>query len=200
MAGILQRQVVIEIATTSSDRTARIFDVETGQEIARILEDCTAVSFSPNGKILATATGYFNGSIDLWDTTTNRKITGIINDRYLQCAAISPDTKLIVTAGLDSVGPGGQSGTARILDTDTGNKLDDVGFGDFVLDIKFSSDGKYLALAAYEKGIINTSTGNNIVPIFNQEFIEKIFFNPNGSHLVGINEYDNNLHIWSTGT
>lgn len=188
------------IVTMSSDGTTRVFDVETGQEIFRILKRCTAASFSPDGKILATATGYFNGSIDFWDATTGHMITCVINDKYLQKAAISPNTKLLVTAGLDSVGPGGQSGTARIWSTDTGNMLAETVYNHDVYDIKFSSDGKYLAFAAYHKCIMNSSTGECIVKIPHWGFIDKIFFNHDGSYLAGISSHDKNAYIWSTST
>jgi WD40 repeat protein/serine/threonine protein kinase len=57
------------IATCSSDATVRVWDAETGRQVARLRglqEDVREVAFSPDGKLLAA--GDMHGTVKLWST------------------------------------------------------------------------------------------------------------------------------------
>jgi WD40 repeat protein/transcriptional regulator with XRE-family HTH domain len=100
------------ILTGSNDRTARLWDAETGMEI-RIFTDQTSavlsVAFSFDGKYILT--GHRDAKARLWDITSGqiiRTFTGHTN--IVTSGVFSPDGKYVFT--------GSEDGTARLWHTD----------------------------------------------------------------------------------
>ncbi|KOU97999.1 WD40 repeat domain-containing protein, partial [Streptomyces sp. XY533] len=63
----------------------------------------TAVAFSPDGSLLATAS--FDGMVRLWDPTTHRPVDrpSIGHTRPVTAVAFSPDGSLLATASFDGM-------------------------------------------------------------------------------------------------
>jgi WD40 repeat protein len=117
------------IATASADRTARTWDATSSrttgrlrrrrqqQEIARLqghAGSVTAVAFSPDGTLIATAST--DRTARTWDTATGQHRTTLTgHNSRVTAVAFSPDGTLIATASDD--------GTTRIWDTATGTYL-----------------------------------------------------------------------------
>jgi WD40 repeat protein/serine/threonine protein kinase len=63
-----------QLASGSCDNTARVWDLDTGQEVETLgghIGNVMAVAYSPDGKLLATASGNrYEGEVQLWDTAT----------------------------------------------------------------------------------------------------------------------------------
>ncbi len=135
------------LATAGSDSTAQLWDVGTHRQIGMPLHTegrpLTAVVFSPDGKMLATASG---NTAQLWDVATHQQIGGppSTGPQDLVAVAFSPDSKILATAGLD--------GTARLwniaLYDQIGGPL--VNDGSEVDAVAFSPDGKTLATAGWD--------------------------------------------------
>src|SRR5262249_21243027 len=94
------------IVTASLDKTARLWDAETGKSIGEPLaghvEGLSRVSFSPHGKRILTASE--DKTARLWDAETGKPIGEPLAghaDRVLS-AAFSPDGERIVTASSDT--------------------------------------------------------------------------------------------------
>ena len=105
------------VVTGSWDRTARIWDANTGQVI-HTLQDHQGIvdsaSFSPDGRWVVTASDDHTARI--WDAATGQVIHTLQGHRNVVCAAsFSPDGQRVVTASRDL--------TARIWDANTGQLL-----------------------------------------------------------------------------
>ena len=98
------------IVTTSSDRTARLWDAATGQEILTLRgheDQVLSASFSPDGARIVTASD--DHTARLWDVTTGHEIIALRgHESPVQSASFSPDGARIVTASRDC--------TARLWD------------------------------------------------------------------------------------
>jgi WD40 repeat protein len=93
------------IVTASGDKTARVWDVETGKQIDEPLKGhagaVLSAAFSPDGKRIVTASG--DKTARLWDAETGKQIGEPLKGHAegLWSAAFSPDGKRIVTASGD---------------------------------------------------------------------------------------------------
>jgi WD40 repeat protein len=132
-------------ATASGDRSARLWDVATGQPHGDPLTGHTGgvlgVAFSPNGRLLATASQ--DGTARLWDVATGQPhgdpMTG--HTGGVLGVAFSPNGRLLATAS--------QDGTARLWDVATGQPHGQqlTGHTGGVLGVAFSPNGRLLATA-----------------------------------------------------
>jgi WD40 repeat protein len=135
------------LATASSDQTLRLWDVETGEELYRIGEECALfrVAFAPDGKTLAS--GHGDGEVVLWDVSqgTERVRFQAHNEsvRFLEFAA---DGQTLLT--------GAPYSTVRLWDPATGKELPRK--GDLPRSARlgtFAPDGKTLAVWGDDKAI-----------------------------------------------
>ena len=102
------------VATASDDRTAHVYDLRSGIRLRLIqghLKAVNVVAFSPNGKVLLTAST--DGDVRIWKTKTwkgdvlrgHRGVeTGAHHDSALSGARFSPDGRWIVTSGRSAAG------------------------------------------------------------------------------------------------
>ena len=124
--------------TASGDKTARIWDAETYQQIAVLKGHEDAVSsaeFSPDGKRIVTASG--DKTARIWDAETYQQIAVLKgHEDAVSSAAFSPDGKRIVTASAD---------TAKIWDAKTYAAISALsGDNCEIMSAAFSPDGKRL--------------------------------------------------------
>jgi WD40 repeat protein len=130
------------LATASDDRTARLWDLATGQHVGTLTGHAGGVrdvAYSPDGRLLATASR--DGTARVWDPAAGkhlRTLTG--HTGTVWSVAFSPDGRLLATASVD--------GTARVWDPATGKHLRTLtGHAGRVRDMSFSPDGLLLATA-----------------------------------------------------
>ena len=93
----------------STDGTVTLWDVETGEEIRRFVDDqpITAVTFSPDGTKALIGAGYLlnekveSGHIILWDVETGEEIRRFEGQPYaVEAVEFSPDGRLAVSLGM----------------------------------------------------------------------------------------------------
>jgi WD40 repeat protein/serine/threonine protein kinase len=130
------------LATTAHDRTLRIWDSESGKELATLRghnQVCFKVAFSPDGKSLATVSE--DNSAKLWDAVTlQERITLRGHKREVHGVAFSRDSLWLATASMDR--------TIKIWDaTQERSALTIHDQRDAVLGLSFDSKGRQIAAA-----------------------------------------------------
>lgn len=96
------------LLSASADRMARIWDVRSGSgtELAGHGDTVNAAHFSPDGKLIVTASA--DGTVSLWSAQTFERLVVLRSHREgINDARFSPDGKRLITAGDD--------GTARVF-------------------------------------------------------------------------------------
>ncbi|KAJ5782529.1 hypothetical protein N7457_004303 [Penicillium paradoxum] len=96
-----------------------------------------SIAFSPNGRVLASASK--DSTVRLWDATTGtRRYTLMGHSDSVSSVAFSPDSRTLASASWD--------GTVRLWDAMTGARLCTLkGHSDSVYSVAFSPDGGMLA-------------------------------------------------------
>jgi WD40 repeat protein len=169
------------LATASEDKTARIWDAETGREV-RTLRGHTggvmSVAFSPDGRHLATASA--DKTVRIWDAATGQE------ERILQGhakavlgVAYSPDGRCLASASADQ--------TVRLWDPATGEPFDTLkGHEKSVYAVAFSPDGARLASAGNDETVRvwERATGREVLTLRGHvNNVNNVAFSPDGRHL-----------------
>ena len=101
-------EMVVDVAFSpdgrriAHDNTARIWDAQTGREIARLQAHSGAVwsaAFSPDGSRVVTAS--WDNTARIWDAATGTEIACLRHADHVTSAAFSPDGSRLVTASDD---------------------------------------------------------------------------------------------------
>ncbi|MQC27248.1 MAG: hypothetical protein DWG76_07355 [Chloroflexi bacterium] len=97
-----------------------------------------SLAASPDGRLLVTAD---EDDVQLWDAATGAALPfDFVPSPWLEEAALPPKGERLLAVGYTSV-----DGTLALIDPDSGEDLAVFRHGDYVTDIDFSSDGRYLA-------------------------------------------------------
>jgi WD40 repeat protein len=132
------------VVTASWDKTARLWDAETGKPIGEPLGHTDVVwtaAFSPDGKRIVSASS--DKTARLWDAETGKPIGEPLGHAdAVTTAAFSSDGKRIVTISGNK--------TARLWDAETGKPVGEPlkGHTDVVWTAAFSPDGKRIVTAS----------------------------------------------------
>ena len=136
------------LATAGTDRTVRLWDSVTGQEIRSLLghtDQVLCVAFSPDGQKLASSGS--DQTVRLWDPQTgqaNLILRG--HTSQIRCLSFSPDGRRIASAS------GSPDRTVRVWDVDTGKEVvrmhcETDGFSG----VMFAPDGREIASAGTDR-------------------------------------------------
>lgn len=186
------RRIVVGV----SNKTLRIWDVESGQEIATIAGHSQGVrscAFSPDGRQIVT--GSWDKTLKIWDVETGLDIAILSgHNRDVLCCAYSPDGRRIVSGSMD--------GTLKIWDAETGNEIATLfGHGDYVTCCAFSPDCHRIVSGSYDKTLkVWDTTIEEEIPALNKGHSKEVFsctFSPGGSRIISGGGYQNEeLKLW----
>ncbi|MDF5730596.1 MAG: WD40 repeat domain-containing protein, partial [Rhizonema sp. PD38] len=154
----------------------------------------SGISFNPDGKILASASG--DRSVKLWDTNTGKEIKTLIgHTNPVNGVSFSPDGKMLASASNDK--------SVKLWDTNTGKEIKTLtGHTNWVNGVSFSPDGKMLASASADKSVKlwDTNTGKEIKTLTGHtDSVTGVSFNLDGKMLASAS-YDKTIKLWDINT
>jgi WD40 repeat protein len=182
------------IVTASYDNTARVWDAQSGQEIAKLAgheSGVTAAQFSPDGKRIVTASE--DNTARVWDTQSGQEIAKLAgHESGVTAVQFSPDGKRIVTASYAK--------TARVWDAQSGQEIAKLAGNESSVfyAAQFSPDGKRIVTASGDNTarVWDAQSGQEIAKLAGHESsVTAAQFSPDGKRIVTASE-DNTARVW----
>jgi WD40 repeat protein/DNA-binding SARP family transcriptional activator len=203
------------IASAGVDGTTRVWDVASGSEVMRLSlgaparpgDEVRAVAFSPDGKLIATASGNLDrepGAPTLWDSVTGtelRTLQGHVDDagqvRDVNSITFSPDGSLVATASNDR--------TARIWDTATGKLILTLrGHTGILRTVAFAPDGKRVVTGGNDQTlrVWDLANGTQVLTLRgHQGIVFTAAYSPDGTRiLTTAGGEDRTARIWDASS
>ncbi len=192
--GVAFRRDGLWVATASDDKTAKIWDTQSGKEVATLmghLGEITALAFSPDGNRLATASE--DRTVKIWDCKSGKDLLTLKgHGEKVDAVIYSPDGTKIVSTSDDN--------TAKIWDAADGRLLHTLkGHAFFVTSAAFRPDGKILATASLDRTIKlwDLATGKEIRTLTGHaKGVNSVAFSQDGHRLVSGGD-DNAIKFWN---
>jgi glucose repression regulatory protein TUP1 len=190
---------------TGCNRSAQIFDVDTGQMVA-VLQDNSlneegdlyirSVCFSPDGKYLAT--GAEDKVIRVWDIATRQIKTEFRgHEQDIYSLDFARNGRLIASGSGDR--------TVRLWDIESGQQAMSLLIDDGVTTVAISPDNRYVAAGSLDKSVRvwDTSTGFLVErlegEVGHKDSVYSVAFAPNGRDLVS-GSLDKTIKMWELAT
>jgi len=171
-----------QIASSSWDHTARVWDIESGDELATLeghRAGVMCIAYSPDGTMIAT--GDKDSTIKLWRVSTGKNLATFYGHSaaYVWSVAFSPDNRRLVSGGSD--------GTVRVWDVMNEGKPTTLrGHGGDVTSVVFTPDGRNIVSGSYDLCVKLWNPairrGRTIVPT-HAGWVLTIAFSPDGKYV-----------------
>lgn len=185
------------VATSSWDKTARLWDAQTGKEIRTFSgheDHLQRIAFSPDGKHLLT--GSFDQTARLWDVQTGKEErTFRGHNGIVTGVAFSSDGEYVLTGSEDK--------TAKLWDAQTGQEVRTfTGHGEQVDSVALSTDGKYALTGSDDRTarLWDVQTGKEVrrfeghtMPVF------AVAISPDGARVLTGSD-DEKARLWDAQT
>jgi WD40 repeat protein len=190
------------IVSASEDSTLKIWDAESGAELATLAghwEWVTACVYSPDGRRIVSASGR---TLKIWDAESGVKLATLTgHSSFANACAYSPDGRRIVSASGDS--------TLKIWDAESGAELATLaGHSNAVTACAYSPDGRRIVSASEDSTlkIWNAESGAELATLVgHSDMVGACAYSPDGRRIVsasryrpvtGLNRYRGTLKIW----
>ena len=184
------------MVTVGSDDVARIWDLESGDELFRIEDPGFAISFaafSPDNRLIVTATS--QGTIGVWNAQDGSSVQNFkVHERGIRSAFFSPAGSLIVTASGDN--------TASVVDASTGRIYHTLaGHENIVTFATFSPDGTRIVTSSADGTARIWGIDGTEIRVLegHKARVDHATFNPDGTRIVTASA-DRTARIWDAET
>ena len=191
------------LATASWDGTARLWDVDTGQERTSLDHKSLveSVAFSPDGRFLATASR--DGKARLWDAATGQERTVFPHRTiYVRGAVFSPDGRILAVKSDEyASAPSPSRYLVRLLDATTGTEFAVLEHPDGMNTIAFSPDGRSIATSSRDgmARLWDPATGRESFVLRHEGAVTDAAFSPDG-HSVATASRDGTIRVSDAAT
>jgi WD40 repeat protein len=189
--------------TGGEDKTARLWNVPTGKELAAFRHPApvVAVAFSPDGQTVAAGTSApslggpksTSGAVYLWNVATKQKIGELVHpEGGILSLAFSPDGALVLTGSADK--------TARLWETETGKTVWTVQHEGPVNAVAFAPHGQSFLTGSNDRTarLWDAGTGQPIgAPLMHLSSLKALAFRPDGASFV-TSSMDKTVRVWET--
>ena len=178
------------IASGSHDKTIKVWDAQSGQELATLEPGgkIYSVAFSPDGKQIAS--GSDDSTIKVWDAQSGEELATMSGHTTgVRSVAFSPDGKQIVSASFD--------GTIKVWDAQSGQALTTLEHGGLIYSAAFSPDGKQIASGSTDNTIKvwDAQSGQELATLEHGGKIYSVAFSPDGKQIASGSD-DSTIKVW----
>ncbi|KAL0957198.1 hypothetical protein HGRIS_003290 [Hohenbuehelia grisea] len=189
------------IVSGSYDKTIRIWDATTGEQVGEALRGHEAgvmsVAFSHDGTRIVS--GSYDKTIRIWDATTGEQVGEALrgHEAGVMSVAFSHDGTRIVSGSYDK--------TIRIWDATTGEQVGEAlrGHEAGVNSVAFSHDGTHIVSGSSDNTIRiwDATTGEQVGEALSghDDWVRSVAFSHDGTRIVS-GSSDNTIRIWDATT
>ena len=190
------------LASASSDKTVKLWQVEDGtllQTLDHRLSEAnsplgyllvTSISFSPNGKTIASASS--DGNVRLWNVENGTLVQTLeAHSSWSKSVSFSPNGKILASGGDDTI--------VKLWNLETTEEQTLNSHLDNVTSVSFSPNGKILASASNDRTVKlwKVADGTLLQTLEGHSgWVLSVSFSPDGKTLASASE-DNTLKLWN---
>jgi len=186
-----------QVVSGSGDKTIKLWDVATGQEIRTFSGHSNvvnSVTFSPDGRQVVSGSG--DKTIKLWDVATGQEIrTFSGHSNVVNSVTFSPDGRQVVSGSSDK--------TIKLWDAATGREIRTFsGHSWSVHSVAFSPDGRQIISGSDDKTIKlwDAATGREIRTFSgHSNNVCSVAFSPDGRQILSCSS-DGTIKLWDAAT